>query len=289
MSRARALGGAALLLGLTGLLTGCSSDGGEDADAAAASASAAAEAATSASAAAAPTPAPKPPATPKVGTCYRMSFDQAVAPTATARKRDCARPHTAETYRVGALATVADGHLLAVDSDRAQRQVAEACPGGLSAYVGGDESALRLSMIRPVWFTPSVEESDEGANWFRCDAVVVTGSSGLATVDVSLRGILDRDADRDRVAMCGTAAPDADAFSRVPCAAQHSWRAISVVGLTGESYPGEQAARSRGDGVCEDAAAARADDPLDFQWGYEWPTEAQWESGMTFGRCWAPE
>ncbi len=32
-----------------------------------------------------------------------------------------------------------------------------------------------------------------------------------------------------------------------------------------------------------------ADDALNFQWGYEWPTEKQWDDGQTYGRCWAPD
>ncbi|TIC84839.1 hypothetical protein E8D34_14085 [Nocardioides sp. GY 10113] len=285
MRSRRALGTVALLIAAGGMLVACTDDDpdGSEGPRSAESSSAAAE-----STAPTPTPAARPPRTPKVGACYRMAFDAALAPTSGARPRDCAEPHTAETYRVGSLDTLADGHLLAVDSDRAQQQVAEACPGRLSSYVGGDLTDLRLSMVRPVWFTPTVAASDKGANWFRCDAVVVTGSAGLFRTTGSLRGILDG-ARSDEVAMCGTAAPDAAAFDRVPCAARHSWRAISVVTFVARDYPGAAAARERGQGTCEDAAEALADDPLDFEWGYEWPTKAQWGNGMTFGRCWAPD
>ncbi len=40
--------------------------------------------------------------------------------------------------------------------------------------------------------------------------------------------------------------------------------------------------------MCENAGAAVADDALDYEWGYEWPTKEQWKQGQTFGRCWAP-
>ena len=43
-----------------------------------------------------------------------------------------------------------------------------------------------------------------------------------------------------------------------------------------------------GEGPCRGAARADAPDPLDFQWGYEWPTAEQWANGQTYGICWAP-
>ena len=89
--------------------------------------------------------------------------------------------------------------------------------------------------------------------------------------------------------MCGTAAPDAADFERVACARTHSWRAESVVELADGDYPGEAAAREAGQAPCEDAGRAVAADPLDFEWGYEWPDAEQWRSGQTYGRCWVPD
>ncbi len=82
---------------------------------------------------------------------------------------------------------------------------------------------------------------------------------------------------------------DAPDFARVACAREHSWRAVSVVELADGDYPGEEAARAAGQSTCEDAGRAAADDPLDFEWGYEWPDAEQWADGQTFGRCWAPD
>lgn len=239
-----------------------------------------------------PTPPPTaepPPPPPEEGACYRLGFEQALAPTSQRKARSCDRPHTAETYAVGRLDTLVDGHLVAVDSDRAQAQVAEACPAGLSGFVGGDVDALRLSMLRAVWFTPTVEESDAGEDWYRCDVVVVGGPTSLLKVTGSLEGVLDRPAGRETYAMCATAPPDAKGFERVPCSEDHSWRAIDVVTFEAKvDYPGEKAAEERGQAQCENAALDVAPDPLEFDWGYEWPTREQWDLGQQFGRCWAP-
>lgn len=233
--------------------------------------------------------APEPPPAPQVGACYRLAFEAAVAPTVDAEPVGCQQPHTSETVAVGTVDAVVDGHLLAIDSAHVQAQVAATCPRRLSRFVGGTPRNLRLSMIRPVWFTPTVEESDEGADWFRCDAVLLAGAEELADIRGSLKGALDRPAPREEHAMCGTAAPDAKNFERVPCSARHSWRAIDVVTFRPGNYPGERTVRAAGGTQCEDAGAEVAEDPLDFQWGYEWPTREQWQMGQTFGRCWAPD
>jgi len=237
-------------------------------------------------------PSPRPSATeaprPEEGACYRLSFDAALAYTSAAAPRDCRREHTSVTYAVGDLDTVVGGHLVAVDSKRVKEQVAEACPGQLGEYVGGSLTQQRLSMLRAVWFTPTVEESDAGADWYRCDVIAVAGANKLATLAGDARGVLDTTDGRAKWSMCGTAAPGSAGFERVLCSGPHSWRAVGVVTFDSEDYPGVEAAQARGQEQCENAGNAAADDPLDFQWGYEWPTEAQWSAGTTYGLCWVP-
>ena len=84
------------------------------------------------------------------------------------------------TFFVGDLDQTVDGHLLAVDSDLVQEQVAEQCPPRLDGFIGGSTEDRRLSMLRPVWFTPTIEESDAGARWFRCDVVALAADGELA-------------------------------------------------------------------------------------------------------------
>jgi hypothetical protein len=244
-----------------------------------------------------PTPAPSPAALPSASAlplpsaraCYQVTYDEALAPTTDATAVDCAGEHTAQTYAAGRLDTVVDGHLLAVDSTRVREQVALACPDQLGGFVGGSVDDLRLSMLRAVWFTPTVEESDAGADWYRCDVIALAGAEELAPLTGRLGGALDTPAGRDRWGMCGTAAPDDRGFARVLCSAEHAWRAVAVVELPDGAYPGVAAVREQGQTICEDAGREAAEDPLDFQWGYEWPTREQWGSGQTFGRCWVPD
>lgn len=243
------------------------------------------------SAAPLPTATP-PPAAPAVDSCYRLSYDAAVAVSSDAAAVPCAKPHTSQTYAVGTLDLVSGGHLLAVDSDAAGAQVAKRCPNKLAKYVGGTASDLRLSLLRAVWFTPTVEQGDDGAAWYRCDVIAPTGDSSLAKLHASLKGALASADSRATYAMCGTAQPGSAGFRHVLCRDAHTWKAISVVDLSdrGSAYPGVKAVRAAGeDSVCSDAARAVAADSLDYQWGYEWPTAEQWAAGQTYGRCWAPD
>ncbi len=267
------------------LLAGCSGSADDAAPAEAPSSSTSAPTAT-------PTPA-RDVEPPKNGVCYRLGYEEAVAPTVDAQPQPCRRPHTAETFAVGTVDALVDGHLLAIDSDLVQQQVAEACPAALREHVGGTRDDVRLSMLQAVWFTPTVEDADAGADWYRCDVVALAGPERLAEVRGSLAGALGKRR-ADDYAMCGTASPDANGFERVACGERHSWRAVDVVDLAAlakkdGAYPGRRAVTRAGQSPCEDAGAAAAEDALDYEWAYEAPDRKQWAAGQTFGRCWAPE
>jgi hypothetical protein len=270
-------------------LTGCT---GVD-DGSSAPSPDAGSAAGSASGSARPTATPStPPPTataaprPRDGACYRLDLDEAVAPTSAVPPVPCSRPHTALTYAVGTLDTVVDGHLLAVDSRRVQEQPARSCPSRLASFLGATADDLRLSMLRPVWFTPTVAESDAGADWFRCDVIALAGNDRLAPLTGRLTGA--------RYAMCGTTEPGRPAFERVGCGSRHAWRAVRTVPLGAQAgprgaYPGAATVRAAGAEICKDTGQRASSDRLNFSWGYEWPSARQWSGGQTYGRCWVPD
>ncbi len=279
-----------VLLGCLLLGTGCSGSTGDGAGAG--SGDGAAPSPTTSAPAPSPTPAVDVELPPN-GVCYQLRFEQALAPTVDVPSGPCKRPHTAETFAVGTVDALVDGHLLAIDSELVQQRVAETCPAKLRKHVGGSVDDVRLSMLQTVWFTPTVEDADAGADWYRCDVVVVAGPDRLAEVRGSLAGAL-RERGSDKYAMCGTASPDDAGFERVACGEKHSWRAVDVVDLADLAgkkggYPGRRTVTAAGQSPCEDAGAAAADDPLDYEWAYAAPDREQWEAGQTFGRCWAPD
>jgi len=236
-----------------------------------------------------PDSAPPEEASPQVGSCHQLSVSEATDPVDAGAPVPCRRPHTSVTTKVGQLSPVVDGHLLAADSRTVRAQIEEACPEAPDAYVGGDQTARRLSRFKVVWFSPSLEEADAGANWYRCDVVAVRSEGRLVLLPAKLKGVLDQKGALDRFGTCGTEAPDAKGFASVVCSQEHSWRAVDVVDLPADARYLAKEVAATGDAACKDVAAERAGGELKYTWSFEWPTRTQWASGQRYGYCWVPE
>lgn len=232
-------------------------------------------------------PPSEPPRRPRVGECYRLTFAQALAPTSGREPVPCRGSRTAQTAYVGTVGALLDGHLLAVDSRTVQSAIARECPRRVGSYVGASERDLRLSLIRPTWYSPTLAESDRGAMWFRCDVIALAGEKELAPLG-PMKGAL-ADGGGDRYAVCGTTEPDDPRFQRVACSQPHTWRAIDSYDVRASSYPGEAALRATGRDVCAAAAEERAGSSLEYEGALDWPTKEQWEAGQHWGLCWAPD
>lgn len=156
--------------------------------------------------------------------------------------------------------------------------------------MGGSPEQRRQSLLKPAWFSPTVEESDAGESWFRCDAVAVASPGKLAPLSGRVRGVLNRAGGRDRYGLCAPARPGAERFAHVICSGHDAWRAIATVAVpTGKDGAWPGAARAKGAGAgCEDEARQRASDALSFMWGYEAPTRQQWAAGQRHGFCRVP-
>lgn len=270
----------AVLLLLALVVAGCSDDPNDSPDA---------KPSASGTPSQSPTTTPPPPA-PAEDACYLLTADELTEPTNSSTAVSCRSPHNAQTIFVGKLRLVVDGHAIAVDSPRVTKQIATACPARLAAFVGGEQQDRDLSRLRVVWFSPTLAEADAGARWFRCDLIAFgTGDELLVHQRRVPRGVLATPQGRERYALCGTAAPGSPTFQRVVCSAKHTWRAVSTIAIEGGAkYPGQAAVRASGDSDCADAVRERQDFPLEFTYGWEWPTREQWKSGQRFGICWGP-
>ena len=232
-----------------------------------------------------PSPPPRPAQpVPEVGECRAFGLEAALAPVSRTKPRPCTRRHTAETFLVGRLDLVRGGQRLAVDSPAVRARPARRCDARLARHLGAEPRDLRLSMAQAVWFTPTVADATAGADWFRCDVVVVAAPGRLLALPRRTAGM----GTPDRIAMCATGRPGTPAFRRVVCSLPHSWRAVSTVDLPGRRAPAPADAAARMDGPCRAAARARARDPLDFAWAQESPTREQWAAGQRYGICWVP-
>lgn len=266
-------------LGLALLLSGCTGESGDATDT------------ESPSPTPGPTQAAPEPERPKEGACYRLTFDDATRPTNDDEPVRCSTRHTARTIYVGRLSGLFDGRTPPVDSERVQRRIADRCPAQLARFVGGDAQARTLSRLQVVWFSPTLEEFEAGADWFRCDLIAFGAGGRLLRLpaDIRLRRVLDRPIGLATFGLCGTTRPGARGFDRVACRLEHSWVAISTIGIPGGNrYPGAAAVREAGEGVCADEVRSRSGSPLEFSYGWEWPTRRQWAAGQRYGICWAP-
>ena len=290
MTRARALLVALPAVLVLGGCSGLSGSSDEPSAGASPSTSGASESSSTSASASASTPPVVPPA-PKRAACYRLSPAQLTQPTNASGAVSCRGRHTAQTIYVGRLDTVVDGHAVAVDSVTVQRQLSTVCPRKLQAYVGGSTGTRRLSRFNVVWYSPTLDQSDQGADWFRCDVIAFAGRDQLVPLPGTqrLRGVLNNARTLSDYGLCGTAAPGERGFERVICGRKHSWRAIDTIGIAGGSrYPGATTVRKAGDSACKDRARARSGDTLKFRYGWEWPTREQWSRGQHYGFCWVP-
>jgi Septum formation len=281
------LGGVPALVAVATLaLSGCTDGGDESSPGAAASSPTVTPSGTGSE----PTVEPPPPP-PPAAACYRIGLVGATRQTNDTRPTSCRRPHTAQTIHVGRLDLTPSGRRVTVGSAAAQRQPARVCPGRLQQYVGGTVDVLRRSRFEVVWFTPPLDEADRGARWFRCDAVAVADDERLLRLPLGngLRGVLDRPGALATYGLCGTAQPGSRGFRRVACALRHSWEAVGTIDLAGgRRYPGTGRVRTAGDQTCADRVRTRSGPVLEFSYGWEWPTRAQWAAGQHYGYCWAP-
>lgn len=226
---------------------------------------------------------PKPDPPPPGRACYRLGYADALAPTSDKTPVPCASLHTAVSFYVGSY-----DRSLPVDGPRVHQLVSTQCPRRFATFAGGTLADRRLSLLRTVWFTPTVEQADLGAHWFSCVAIALRDDQHLALLRTRVEGALDTAAGRASFGLCGTAQPGTSGFAQRICAAPHAWKALQTVPFAPGRYPGTSKVREAGQTVCKDAGRAVASDPLNYRWSYQWPTLAQWKAGQTYGVCWAP-
>ncbi len=226
--------------------------------------------------------APKPQPPPPRHACYRLGYEDALAPTVAKTPVRCSRPHTAVTFYVGRF-----DRDIAVDGAQVHRLVSTDCPRRFATLAGGTLEDRRLSLLRTVWFTPTLDQAALGARWYSCVAVALRDSRHLAVLG-PVTGALDTEAGRARYGLCGTAEPGTAGFEQRICSAPHAWKALRTIAFRPGRYPGVAHVSAAGRQPCKDAGQAVASDPLSYRWSYQWPTLAQWRGGQTYGVCWAP-
>lgn len=223
---------------------------------------------------------------PELGACRVLTPDDVARPSNATRTVDCTDGHTAQTFAVGELPeSLAD-----VDyDDEAMGEFAyRTCSTKFQKFLGADESLVMRTVLSWAWFRPSEDAWDDGARWYRCD--VVGGgeqSERYAELPQTAEGLL-QGRPKDAWMVCAAGATVAEA-PKVPCSQEHDWRAVTTIKLGAEEdpYPGDRQVEVTTRDFCSDSVGAWSNYPVDYEFGYTWFHEAEWQAGNRRSVCWA--
>jgi hypothetical protein len=225
-------------------------------------------------------------AAPDLGVCRLLTPDDVAQPSNDTAPVACDQPHTAETYAVGsfpeqfAQTSYADGSLAAF--------AYQTCSSKFIQFTGADDSLAMRTILSWAWFRPTQAAWNAGARWYRCD-VVGGGDQTRTYVDlpVETKGLL-LGRPKDEWMVCAQGATVSGAV-KLPCTAKHDWRAVTtiVLGTQGDQYPGDRVVQQRTRDFCSKSVGAWLDYPVDYDFGYSWFHEAEWNAGNRRSVCWA--
>ncbi|HEX4977201.1 MAG TPA: septum formation family protein [Nocardioides sp.] len=224
-------------------------------------------------------------APPKLGACRLLTPADIAETSNDSPAVDCSKRHTAETFAVG---TFPDAVGDEIDDPALGAHVFEVCERKFRKFLGGNESLVLRAMVTWAWFRPSEDQWDSGARWWRCD--VVGGgeeSTELVNLPETAAGLLlGRPDDRWMVCVDG---PSVAESAKIPCSRPHTWRAVTtiVVGDDEDPYPGDRLVEVRTRDYCSDSVGAWLNYPVDYDFGFTWFHEAEWEAGNRRSICWA--
>ncbi|MBB3043879.1 septum formation family protein [Nocardioides soli] len=232
------------------------------------------------------TTAPAEMAAPDLGACRVLSPEDVAQPANSSPSVPCSESHTAETYAVGELPSDFD------DVDYGDEQLGawayQKCTGSFRDFLGADESLVMRTVVSWAWFRPTQEAWDDGARWYRCD-VVGGGEQSKEYVDLptSARGLL-LGRPKDAWMVCADGETVAGSV-KVPCNQPHTWRAVTTIslGAAKDEYPGDRLAEVTTRDYCSRSVGAWLNYPVDYDFGYTWFHEAEWQAGNRRSVCWA--
>lgn len=222
---------------------------------------------------------------PALGACYRLAAKDAAQPSSDAEPVPCTSTHTAQTFAIGTLpkSTGADysapGH---------GRWLYPRCEQAFEKFLSIDESLAMRIRLSWVWFRPSERAWDDGARWYRCDAVGGTAdSAGYRPLPRTVRGLF-RARPPEEWLTCARGAT-VSGSKKVPCSEDHDWRAVTTIklGEPDDRWPGERLVQVRSRDYCSDSVGAWMNYPVDYEFGYTTFHEADWRAGNRRAICWA--
>jgi hypothetical protein len=222
---------------------------------------------------------------PKLGACYRLSPEDTREPSNASEPVPCTAPHTAETFAIGTLpeSTGED-----YDSPDHGQWIFRRCGRAFERFLSADESLTMRIQLSWAWFRPSERGWDKGARWYRCDLVGgPDDTTKYRDLPRTAKGLF-RARPPEEWLTCARGATVMDS-TKVPCSEQHDWRAVTTIklGTPEDRYPGDRMVEVRSRDYCSDSVGAWMNYPVDYEFGYTWFREAEWQAGNRRSICWA--
>ena len=224
-------------------------------------------------------------ATPKVGACRNLTASDLNKPTNASPVISCEKRHTAQTFASGSLPRATGS---AYADTRHARFVFTACQKAFADFIGADESLALRVRLSWSWFRPSERGWARGARWYRCDLVGgPIGASRLSPLPPDAHELLGH-GDPDPWLACAAGATVAHG-AKVPCTADHDWRAVTTIklGAADDPYPGDAVVEARTRGYCQESVRSWLHYPSDYEYGYTWFKADRWAQGNRRSICWA--
>lgn len=222
---------------------------------------------------------------PELGTCYRLTPDDVDQPSTDAAPVDCGEEHTAQTFAIG---TLPDDTGAAWDDPGHGRWIFPRCQEAFTKYLGTDESQALRVQLSWAWFRPSEQAWDDGTRWYRCDLVGgPSDATSYAALPEDARGLFSQQPP-DEWLTCARGETVAGS-QKVSCSQPHDWRAVTTIKLGGpdDPYPGDREVQVRTRDFCSDSVVAWLNYPLEYEYGFTWFGEAEWQTGNRRSVCWA--
>ena len=225
-------------------------------------------------------------AAPELGACRVLTPDDVDQPSNATRTVDCSEPHTAQTFAVGNLpSSLHDADYDATDLGAWAYQT---CSRRFMSFLGADESLAMRTVLSWAWFRPSEKAWGDGARWYRCD-VVGGGDQSKSYVDLpkNAKGLMLGKPDDDWL-VCADG-PSVSGSVKVPCSKPHDWRAVTTIklGEKDDPYPGDRLVQVKTRDFCSESVGAWLGYPVNYDIGYTWFHEAEWQAGNRRSVCWA--
>ncbi len=229
---------------------------------------------------------PQTPPAPEAGACRVLTPEDVAQPANDSPTLECGSGNTAQTFAVGDLPKrFAEAEY---DDPRLSRFAFKTCSEQFAGFLGADPSLALRTSLSWAWFRPSESEWADGARWYRCD--VLGGgeqSVSYAELPADVEGVLLGTPD-DRFLACAVGETIAGSV-KVPCSEAHDWRAVTtiVVGQPKDPFPGDRVVEVRSRDYCSDSVGAWLNYPADYEFGFTWFRESDWEAGNRRSVCWA--